>query len=105
MTFRTQAQVNAIGLSPIRVRGKETHRFTYDSIEKLLVADCRTSPSFGGSFLIVNEHEIDVAAVVQLLPAVFTERQENTARRLIGTGMRFAETIADRANRRGQSHF
>src|SRR5206468_3644675 len=59
----------------------------------------------GGAFVIVEEHEIDVAAVVELLAAVLAEGQDHAAGRRPGIRKRLAKPVRDLAQGRGQRHF
>ena len=62
----------------------------------------RDAPAAGRAFLVVDEHQVDVAAVVQLLAAELAEGQDDAAGRLAGAGVRLAEALADVAQGRRQ---
>src|SRR5207302_5445543 len=56
-------------------------------------------------FLVVQEHEIAVAAVVEFFAAVLAKCQDRTAGRVSGGGMGLAEAVADLAEGSGQCDF
>src|SRR5436309_3307720 len=85
--------------------GQQPYRFTDYAVEEFLIADGGAAPAAGHAFLVVDEHQIDVAAVVQLLAAMFAEGQNNTASRFARSGVRLAKTSADCPQGRRESHF
>ena len=55
-----------------------------DAAEELVVADAGDALAAGRAFLVVEEHQVDVAGVVQLLAAELAEGEDDAAGRLAG---------------------
>ena len=69
---------------------EEPDHFRDHAAKKLIVADRRDPRALGRALLVVDEHQVDVATVVQLLAAELPERQYGAAGRMAG-GMSAAD--------------
>ena len=100
--FGTQPQVNAVRLAAIRVCRQEAHDLADHAGEEVTVGDALDVLAARRPFLVVKEHQVDVAAVVQLLAAEFAERETRSRRRPTRVGERLTEALGGRPQGRGQ---
>ena len=84
VAFGPQPQIDAIGLAAVGVRRQQPHDLADDAGEELVVADAGDALAARGPFLVVDEHQVDVAGVVQLLAAELAEGEDDAAGRLAG---------------------
>ncbi len=105
MAFRPQAQVDAIGQAAVRVGRQQADDFAHDLGEKLVIGNAGCALTASRAVLVVDEHQVDVATVIQLLTAVFAEREYDAGDGLAGFSVGLAEAIADGAQGGGQCDF
>src|SRR5438105_4289890 len=105
MPFRAQAEVDAIGLAKVGVRRQKADDLADHAAVELLGADAADAAAARLAVLVVNEHQVDVAAVVQLLAAMLAKGEDHAAYRLIRISERLAEAIADVPQGGVQGHF
>ena len=91
-------QIDAIGQAPVGVRREQPHHFLDDAVEDFAVGYAAAAAG-GFAVVVVDEHEVDVAGIVQLVAAELAERQRGDARRLTVRAGRRAEAIEDGAER------
>ena len=84
---------------------EQAHDLADDAGEELVVADAGDALAARVAFLVVEEHQVDVAAVVELLAAELAEGEDDAAGRLAAGGERLAEALADAAQGGGQGDF
>ena len=87
-----QAQVHAVRLPAVGVGRQQPHHLPDQPGEELVVAQAR-APAAGRAVRVVDEHQVDVAGVVQLLAAELAERQHGAAGRPPVGGVRLAEAL------------
>ena len=100
--FGPQPQIDAVGLAAVGVRRQQADDLADDAGEELVVADAGDALAARAALLVVEEHQVDVAGVVQLLAAELAEGEDDAAGRLAADGVRLAEAVADVAQRRRQ---
>jgi len=64
------------------MRGEQANDLTDDSAVELAAGDVGNTPAAGLAVFVVEEHQVDIAAVIELFAAQFAERQDHAARRL-----------------------
>ena len=80
LAFRPQTQVDAVGLAAVGVGRQQADHLADDAAKELVVADAGDPLAARGALVLVEEHQVDVAGVVQLLAAVLAEGQDDAAR-------------------------
>ncbi len=89
-------------MAAVGVRRQQAHDLADDAREVFVVADAGDTLAARGAFLGVEEHQVDVAGVVQFLAAVLAERQDDAGDGLAVASAGLAETLADLAQGDGQ---
>ena len=102
VALRPQAQVDAVGQAAVGVGRQQAHHLADDLGEELVVADAGDALAAGGAVLLVDEHQVDVAAVVQLLAAELAEGEDDAGDGPAGRGAGLAVALADVAQGGGQ---
>src|SRR5439155_18025849 len=82
VSFRAQAKIDAIGLTSIGVSSQEANNFTSHPREEIVVGNEDDAPAAGRALVVVNEHQIDVAAVIELIAAELAEGHDDASGRL-----------------------
>ena len=82
--FGPQPQIDAVGLAAVGVRAEQPDDLGADAGEVIVVADDGDATAARLAFLVVEEHQVDVAGVVELLAAELAEGEDDAARRLAG---------------------
>ncbi len=73
--------------------------------EEIIVGDVGGAAALGGPFVVIDKHQIDVAAVIQLLAPELAKRQDDAARRFARRGHGLAKTPAGQAQTCRQGNF
>ncbi len=102
MPLGTQAQIDAEGMAAVGVRRQQAHHFADDAGEEFVVADAGDALAARRALFGVNEHQVDVAGVIQFLAAVLAERQNDARDGLAVAAVRLAEAFADLPQGSGQ---
>ena len=84
---------------------QEPHDLANDAAVELVVADAGHALAAAAALVVVNEHQVDVAAVIELFAAELPERQDDTAGGLASGGVGDAETVAHVPQGRRQGDF
>jgi hypothetical protein len=95
VSFGTQPQIDAVRLAAIGVRAQEPDDLGADAGEVIVVGDDGDALALSLAFLVVEEHQVDVAGIVEFLAAELAEPEDDAARRLVELGERLAEAPAD----------
>ena len=96
---RPQPQVDAVGGTEVRGVADQPHGLLHDTIEELLVrAGLRPLHTAVGR---MDEHEVDVAGIVELAPAELAECDRRDRRPLAAGPTRYAPLPFHARNRRG----
>lgn len=90
-----QPQVHPVGLAAVGVRRQQPDQLADHAGEVLVGADAGGAPAGGLPLVVVDEHQVDVAGVVQLLAAELAEGQHGTADGAAVRGGRLAEPAGD----------
>src|SRR5579864_1153495 len=78
MAFRPQAQVDAPAGPLLGAGCQEAQHLAHDACKEFIDRNARSTAA-GTAVFVVNEHQVDVAGVIELLPAELAERQTTAA--------------------------
>ena len=96
--MRPQSQIDAVGRAQVGPFADQPHRLLNDPVEELLVrAGLRPVHAAVGR---IHEHEVDVARIVELVPAELAERDRRDRRPLASGAARHAPLPFHARNRR-----
>ena len=86
VAFRPQPQIDAVGQAAVGVGRQQPHHLADDRAKNSSLPMLVIALAAGRAFLVVEEHQVDVAAVVQLLAAVLAEGEDDARDRPAGRG-------------------
>src|SRR5262249_39813159 len=93
LAFGAETQVDAVSLAALGVGRQQAQHFTDDAGVELAVVDAGDAPAARAALLVIHEHKVEVAAVVQLLAAQFAKSEDDAAGRRAGAGVWLAEAV------------
>ena len=104
LPFWAKPEVHAIGDAAIGVLREQAHDLPHHVGEELGVRDA-AAPARDFTIVIVDEHQVDVAGVVEFVAAVLSERECGEVGGLPVRAHRLADAVRDGAHRVGEGHF
>src|SRR5437588_9836806 len=82
MPLRAQAKVDPISLASVSMSCQQANDFAGDASKEIVIGNEGDPPATRCALVVVNEHQIDVAAVIELIAAELAEGHDDASGRL-----------------------